>query len=327
MKINPRLQTSLSKAESQRRCLHTTNHCEQQTLSKLAKSGEVTRVRHGLYARTVIWQSLDPNERYLWTIRGLHNWHPEWIFAGISVISACEVEHPYWLHDDDKVFVATDKSSGAFSPKGIQYIHKQDLLQSRKSNLSITSVSEALCDCAARYQFHEVLPMFDSALRKHLVAADDIRRIGEQSHQASSKVARLLRYADSLSENGGESLCRGIMIEEGFGKPQLQHEFRIPDTDGKIRTYRVDMLYHPPGNGLVAIEFDGIDKYTNPTMTGQHTIRQVVHAEKERENLLLAKTPIRQIVRIDFKEALQRVPLVKKLTAAGISRMRLSGHQ
>ncbi|MCO6558830.1 MAG: hypothetical protein J6575_05330 [Bifidobacterium sp.] len=231
------------------------------------------------------------------------------------------MEHPYWLHNDGKVFLATDKLSGAFSSSGVQYIHIQNFPKYQESNISMTSVPQALCDCAARYRFHEVLPMFDSALRKLLTNEQDIRAISEQSHRFGSKVAHLLECTDPKSENGGESICRAIMIEEGFGRPELQREFRIPVSSGSVRTYRIDMLYHPPDNGLVAVEFDGMDKYVDPTMTNQRSIRQVVHDEKERENLLLAKTPIQQIVRIDFTEALQRNPLVKKLTAAGLPRI------
>ncbi|WEV59412.1 hypothetical protein OZX67_02320 [Bifidobacterium sp. ESL0728] len=327
MKINPRILARLTEAEARHCCLHTSKHNEQQTLSMLVKSGEVTRARQGLYARTAIWESLDANEQYLWTLRGLHEWHPDWVFAAISVISAYRVEHPYWLHNDAKVFLATDKLSGAFSPKGVQYVHTENFSKYRQTNISMTSVPQALCDCAMRYKFHEVLPMFDSALRKQLTCEQDIRAISEKSHRFDRKVAHLLNYTDPKSENGGESICRAIMIEEGFGKPELQREFRIPVSDGTVRIYRVDMLYNLTGKELIAVEFDGMDKYVNPMMTNQRSIREVVHEEKERENLLLTKTPIRKIVRIDFNEAMQRVPLVEKLSAAGLPRARPLAHQ
>ncbi|MDF7640424.1 hypothetical protein PT279_02280 [Bifidobacterium sp. ESL0784] len=320
MKINSRLTELLSHAEAQHRCLHACEHRDQQRLRALVESGEVTRPWHGLYVRTAIWQELDPSEQYLWIIRALHDWHPEWNFAGISAISVYGIEHPYWLHDHKEVFLATAKSMSSRKAKGVRYIHVPEVVTVQSSHISITSAARSLCDCAARYEFHEVLPMFDSAMRKKLVNEQAIIKASANVRVADSKIQSLLRFADWHSENCGESVCRAIMLEEGFGRPNLQNEFRIPTANGDMLTYRVDMTYRLPNNRLIGVEFDGMDKYVNPDMTNHRSIRQVVHEEKERERNLLTATPIKRIVRLDFIDIMQRTRLIQKLSDAGVPR-------
>lgn len=162
--------------------------------------------------------------------------------------------------------------------------------------------------------------MFDSAMRKNLVNEQAIIKASASVRVADSKIQSLLHFTDWHSENCGESICRAIMLEEGFNKPDLQNEFRIPTVNGDILTYRVDMTYRLPNNALIGVEFDGMDKYINPDMTNHHSIRQVVYEEKEREHNLLTATPIQRIVRLDFNDMMQRTPLIKKLSDAGVPR-------
>ncbi|MDF7663428.1 hypothetical protein PT282_01875 [Bifidobacterium sp. ESL0763] len=321
MRVNPRISAQLDNAESQRRCLHTHDHRDQQILRLLAKSGEVTRTRHGLYARSDSWSQLGRNERYFRIINGLHHWHPEWVFAGISAISAYGIEHPSWLHDGNQVFLATGRAMGTNRNENVRYIQSMGDHASKLAKSSTVPVTEALCHCAKHYRFHEVLPMFDSALRNQLASKESMTPMPGIPRPLRQKLRRLLHYADPLSENGGESLCRAIMLEEGFGVPRLQQEFRIRNDAGINRTYRVDMTYQLPSHKLIAVEFDGMGKYVNPEMTNYHSVRQVVHEEKERERDLLAKTSITKIVRLDFTETMRRTTLVSKLIDAGLPRI------
>ena len=67
--------------------------------------------------------------------------------------------------------------------------------------------------------------MFDSALRRGLVTREEIVAVCDGLRVDCGPVFRLLHYADARSENGGESFCRAVSIEEGFVPPQLQHTF------------------------------------------------------------------------------------------------------
>ena len=82
-----------------------------------------------------------------------------------------------------------------------------------------------LVDCALLYPFEHVLSMFDSALRRGLVTREEIVAVCDGLRVDCGPVFRLLHYADARSENGGESFCRAVSIEEGFVPPQLQHTF------------------------------------------------------------------------------------------------------
>ncbi|WEV72166.1 hypothetical protein [Bifidobacterium sp. ESL0790] len=319
MKMNKHIAGELAEAEAQRRCLHLPDHNSQQILRKLAKSGEVTRARHGLYVRTQIWQNLDQNERYLWILNGLHHWHHNWIFAGVSAISAYGIEHPSWLHHNNRVFLASPRFIGNRPSDITQYIHIPDIEDYRSSNGYVTSVSRSIVDCAIRHQFYEVLPIIDSALRKNLTSPETIQQTASEVRGAEQPLSTLLRYTDEKSENGGESLCRAVMLEQGFAAPELQREFKMRDAYG-FHTYRVDMAYPRYDGSIIAVEFDGLDKYIDPEMTKNRDVRQIVHEEKERERRLLDSTPITQIVRLEYPDVIQREPLVKKLTEAGAPR-------
>ena len=92
----------------------------------------------------------------------------------------------------------------------------------------VTSPARTLVDCALLYPFEHVLSMFDSALRRGLVTREEIVAVCDGLRVDCGPVFRLLHYADARSENGGESFCRAVSIEEGFVPPQLQHTFLQP---------------------------------------------------------------------------------------------------
>ncbi|MFC5221022.1 hypothetical protein [Bifidobacterium leontopitheci] len=99
--------------------------------------------------------------------------------------------------------------------------------------------------------------------------------------------------------------------------PLLQYVFVNPDNPREW--YRSDFVWIFPGGYTVVLEFDGMAKYVDPTMTDGRTIRAVVSSQSERERVIYACGADR-IVRATFEEALQRKPLVDKLVGAGLPR-------
>lgn len=316
MKINKRIEDKLHEAASHGRCLYVASHADQEILYRLTRSGQVIRARRGLYVLQDVWRDLSMQQQYAWIIRGLHAWRPELIFAGLSVIALYDIEYPFWLNEQQTIFLASTKAIGVAKTSKTRYVHVTPSETLFDKDRSMTSVTQALLDCAARFEFHEVLPMIDSALRKRLTTKSALTQISKAVPAVETRIGVLLRYADPRSENGGESLCRAIIIEEGFPAPELQQEFRMQDG----RRYRVDGLYRLANGKAVVVEYDGMNKYTDDTMTGGQSIRQVVHAEKQREQDLL-NSGVSQIVRFDYKDILQRDTVTKKLIEAGVPRI------
>lgn len=175
-------------------------------------------------------------------------------------------------------------------------------------------MERTLIDCALAYPFAQALPMFDSALRSGLTTREAVTAECDALNRDTGPVLRALHYADARSENGGESECRGIIIDAGFAMPELQVEFQVPDG---IR--RVDFLWRLFDGRMVVLEFDGMLKYVDPSMTDGRGIKQVVADERNREEAL-KDAGVTAIIRTDYDEVKAVTPLVSKLAAAGIPR-------
>lgn len=84
------------------------------------------------------------------------------------------------------------------------------------------------------------------------------KQIFECEQKKLAKLCKLCFFANGLSENAGESLARGTMINLGFMIPELQREFEIPHVNLK---YRCDFLWSLNNGELIVGEFDGYSKY------------------------------------------------------------------
>ncbi|WP_125968072.1 hypothetical protein [Bifidobacterium samirii] len=179
----------------------------------------------------------------------------------------------------------------------------------------VTSPARTLVDCGLRYPFVEMLPMFDSAFRRHLVTREQILEVCDGVHADCGHVFRLLRHANPLNENGGESRCYATIIDEGFAVPQSQVVF--VDPNAPWNRYRADFVWHTPDGRVIVLEYDGTAKYVDPTMTKRRDVRDVVRAERERE-AALRRAGVTTIIRVNHDEVVRRVPLVHKLLEAGV---------
>jgi hypothetical protein len=225
------------------------------------------------------------------------------------------------LHRDGFVYIAAPHSVNTNRHPKSRCIHDPVVKPYRHSGVLITSPAQTLVHCATRYPFVHALPMVDSALRQGLTKKDAIAvACGQVVNRKSADVAEmgmLLRYADPLSENGGESFCRAVTIEEGFPAPRLQQEFVDPRNPSVI--YRVDFVWYLPDGRIIVLEYDGAGKYSDTQMTQGRGVRRIVHEERERE-AALRRAGVHTIIRTDFDEVSGRVGLIAKLEQAGVPR-------
>ena len=168
--------------------------------------------------------------------------------------------------------------------------------------------------------------------------------LGTDEFDVLSRMETLVNYANTKSENGGESLARAIMLELGFVEPELQHEF--PNPNYPQSPYRADFMWKVNGKIIVG-EFDGTDKYLieDRTLLDSRSVacdlrteyfdgsvenvnnfstnnlyrynRDAVRKERNRERCLMDCGVVR-VVRFDYCDILNPIEFKKKLLSAGV---------
>ena len=269
-----------------------------------------------LYARIEYWNSLNARDQSNHVARALAERHPSWVFAGLTAASLYGFEHSHTLHHGNTVFIASTFTARPHDHAGLARIHMADIPAVQRDGIAVTTQERTLLDCGLRYRFHEALPIFDSAARLG-ANIPAVLALCQQLHLDSAPIARLVSCASPLSENGGESWARAVMIERGFIVSRLQYPFTNPDKPSG--TYRADFTWLLPGDRIVVGEYDGMAKYV--TAPSRSSIQAVVHAERRREDHLRSQG-VDVIVRFEFEDICHPDRLERKLLDAGIPKYR-----
>lgn len=269
----------------------------------------------GMFAEPAYWRSLNPSERSIHIARALILRHERWVFAGLTAASLHGFEHQWLLHDGS-VTIATHTQG---SDTGNGRIRRLFIPKSQLSDIqhidgvAVTSEARTVVDCALTLEFRHALAIVDSALRRN-ISVNDIISICAGMQRDCTAVLRLLHYADPASENGGESLTRGTILEGGYQTPELQRIIVDPQTGA---SYRVDFLWRLEDGRIIVGEYDGIRKYVDTEMTENKGVREVVAAERARAEGL-KRGGASTVIRFGFDEVMKRHPLLRKLQMAGI---------
>lgn len=135
----------------------------------------------------------------------------------------------------------------------------------------------AVMDTVTRMSFAEAVTILDWVKRTGSMRPEDHRQ------HLPTKVMRrrwetAWNFADPGSDSVGESWSRALIHEFGFAAPDLQ--VSVLTDKG---TYWVDFCWD---SGRVIGEFDGAVKYYEERYLRGKDPRQVLHAEKEREDAI-----------------------------------------
>lgn len=307
----------LVQGETRRRYCYGSSPGQYRALSRKLHAGQLVSPYRNVYARKEYADSLDPIERSRHLVRTLALMHPGWRFAGISAASMFGFEHGYVLHKDGLVFIAGKESTPKSSDSHLRHIYAPHTSMRVIDGVKVTSVARTLVDCALLYPFEQVLPLFDSALRRGLLVDKEVTGICSGLRCDYTRVLRPLRYADGLSENGGESRCRALLIDSGFVVPRLQREFIDPKTGAR---YRTDFSWECGNGRIVVLEYDGLEKYVNPEMNHGYGSWQVVNDERARESALI-RAGVSVVVRLSSKQLHEQGVPVRRLVNAGVPMM------
>jgi hypothetical protein len=175
----------------------------------------------------------------------------------------------------------------------------------------VTALAATAVDVAIREHPWRAIAVLDAVLRRG-VSRDDLSAELEGRRVRNPRVVRaLLEAADGRSESAGESITRWGAVVLGAPPFELQHEFH--HDDGSID--RVDLWQ--PDLGVV-IEFDGLVKYSDPSMRNGKSAHEVVIDEKRREDRLRRRRDVTGFGRVTWREAMPGGVLPRILLDAGL---------
>jgi hypothetical protein len=243
------------------------------------RSGSLVRVRRGAYTDASTWTSADLEQRHLLTARAaVAAMKPPTVLSHTSAALAHGL--PVWGVDLNAVHVTRPVRASARIEAGV--VHHQAALPDDHvveiDGLLVTSPARTIADLARLAGFEPGVVTADAALHRGLVTPDEllVTANGLRDWPGSRHVARVVSFADGLSESVGESRTRVLCYRCNLPAPELQVEI----WRGGQLLGRVDLLIR---EWRLVIEFDGRVKYRLDGVSPAR-LEQVLWAEKVRED-------------------------------------------
>lgn len=310
-----RLASHIEACEQKMSCVYARTAAEAKQIERRVAAGSLEMVMPGLYARPEYWSELKFRQRYLHRVRALAQKHPDWTFCSYTaaVIYGLSVSNANLRY----IHIAVPPTQT--TTPGSEIIRHRYIRRTRASqmDIAVTDIDQTITDCLVDASFVEGLIIADSVLheqlmsKRHLIAIVDELGRGRRGVATARGVAQ---YADGLSESGGESKARALMVERGWQVPELQVELFDPVEPG--RPYRVDYLWRV-GDRLIVGEFDGFVKSEKAAEEGKLAKAQFDERQRESRLSLLDNC---KIVRLCWDDLRDPAKLDRKLKVAGVPR-------
>lgn len=284
-------------------------------LLRLVAKGDVLRPCRGAYVRVGYWRALSDEQKALHVMRALTKIDEDVVFSHVSAALALGLEVPRRFAR--KLHAINGFASATRSQGWIVRHTCKETDSIMHGGVRITSVNRTLFDCLRTLDLPEGLAVADSALRVLALDPADLEAFFlECGHQRGARHAlQTLALADPRSENGGESIARGVMLELCCAPPVLQKELVNPLTGS---SYRADFYWEGHGRLPIVGELDGKDKYLNPIMTGGRDVGEVLIEERLRESRISAREV--KVMRFRFSELGNRGLFSELLDVYGVPR-------
>ncbi len=260
-------------------------------IAQMVSDGRLVKVRHGVYALADEWALIAPAQRHVALVRGtIARTSAD---AIVSHLSAAALHGLPLMRDwPTRVHVLRPGASGGSSSPLIT-VHRAarpPIQPEMIEGVLVTDLMTTLVDVAATCPHEVSVPMLDQVLRTSAPqSASDVKaewhaRLDELAPSAgASRAFRAIEFATTLSDSPAESLSRVLIARGGFAVPTLQKRFQI---DGRV--YFADFSWEE-----VIGEYDGRDKYRDPTMLGGRTPDEALYDEKRREDAIRLATGCR----------------------------------
>ncbi|MCJ1713492.1 hypothetical protein [Curtobacterium sp. VKM Ac-2922] len=263
-------------------------------LQRRRRSGELVRVRHGVYVERTAWEALDGRGRHLVRMRAvLPLLRPDAVWALDSAAAILGV--PRLEKWPDRVHVVDPGIAHDLQRVGLTlHAGRPRPSGGRFHGVEYTDLAQTTVELARRGSFSTAVVVLDHALR-HGGALDDLAQLAlDAGPWGSTRVEHALVVCDPRHESVGESFFAARAAELGCPEMEPQHEFRY--ADGTVD--RVDFWL--PREGIV-IEFDGRQKYEDPAMLGGRSGAEAVWVEKVREDRVRARHEVNGFVRVHWR--------------------------
>lgn len=304
MKEHKEVSALLQQAKQERRCCYGTSDAQRRALKRRLHAGELVSPYKNLYADRTLWNTMTREQQSLQVIRALSAIHPQWVFAGLSAACVYGLQHNYSLHDGT-VHIASKSGIGGGDEARLNRIYINRIPTRKHNGILLTTPARTLLDCAV-FPFPQALPIYDSALRKSLTTIEEVQSLMIQSVCDEVSVTKLLKYADPLSENGGESLMRGQITELSFGIPLLQVQFMNPDNPAM--SYRVDFCWKLADGRIIVAEYDGMAKYADISNKNRASLQAKMEYDRRRDRHL-REQGVTEIVHVFYEDLLRPINL------------------
>ncbi len=289
-------------------------------LRRGAQSGELIRVRRGVYCNAASWDSAGERNQHLARMRAMAETRTvAFCFSHGSAAALWGL--PTIGRWPQEVHAIAPGSAGMRSRNGVVW-HADRLDESEietVDGLAVTGLERTLIDVAKTASFESAVASIDYGIGATVLRVDGSRALGsdrerllerlehEGPRRGSARARAAISFSDARSESPGESLSRVQIHRLGYPVPILQG--RIERSDGGADYPDFEWEGHFG-------EFDGHVKYTRQEFTGRRTIEEIVWDEKLREDRLRASG--KRVVRWTWREARRPDLLDQRLRSAGM---------
>lgn len=303
-------------ADAKRLCITCPDGSLHRNLGRLVSTGELVSPWRGMFAVTEQWNNLKPLEQYRRVVRTLSKRYPSWTFSHFTAAIMHGLEMSYRNLKPLHLAVGPDCRTKSTHKITRHVIGDEEFVLA--DGVRVTPLKRTALDCLIDLDFRRGLAIADSALRVGgMKRAELIAYIKSRTDVPGWESALdAAAWADPLAANGGESVARAVMIEQGFALPKLQ--VAIPNVIEGGEMYYADFLWELADGSRVAGELDGLEKYYDPTMTGGRSVARVMSDERRRESRLGAAGL--KVVRFSFAEVEDVTKFSQLLSAYGIPR-------
>jgi hypothetical protein len=284
-------------------------------LVRACESGELVRLRRGVYLDRAQWDAKSGREQHILRIRAvLASARRPLVFAGVSAAALWGM--PIEGSWPSEVTVLDEWRGGGRSEPGVRRT-AAGFMSARTVELQgivVTDLARTVLDVARKSRFAEAVGSVDWALSERNVNAITVSDLSEELDRLRPRTGGrhlelTVGFGTPLSGSFGESTARAVIHRLGFEAPELQTEFR--DAEGSIYT---DFWWR---RVRVAGEFDGKQKYTRQEFTDGDP-GEVVWREKKREDWL--RRQVNGVVRILTSDVKHPQHLERLLLGAGVPR-------
>lgn len=237
------------------------NQQEQNHLQQRCKSGELTRLRRGIYAPTHAFQALALWERYDLHCIAVAVARPSNFLVGKAAAAMWDIPYgavPRWVEigsvsgcSGDRDRLLKVRRSGVLATQSLHHLIEPF------SAGHVTSLPQTLLDLARWHPLDDALQAIDHCLNRRLVSRDQLRSLlpALRGRHGAAAAARAIDFAHHGAESPRESLVRLKLWEAGLPAPHVQAE--IWDRYGNF-IGRADFFYDW---APFVLEYDGDGKY------------------------------------------------------------------